>query len=622
MEAGTTELEAVLESLGDVAFTVDGTGRYDLVTDALAALHDAAPEDLVGEESAVAERLREDEERWTAFRELVAGEREEMRLEMEFDRPGGGRMTVDIQLSRHAVDGEFDSVVVVGRDVTEDERRRTALEALHGVATTIQTEDTVEAVCERTVAAAEDVLEFTTCAVLIREEEWLVPYATSADTAEDGTRPMRVDEGGAGRTYRTGTTQVAEDFDADPDADPAKESYRSGLSIPVGDHGVFQAVSTAHGAFDETDVELAELLVSHAASALDRIERERDLLIYESIVEAVDEAVYVIDGDQRMEFVNQSYVDMKGVDRSEVLGTSIFQWANDDDVDHITEQVEELEQGERDVVTVDYDFQTVDGETIPVELRISMLTFPDGESGRVGIFRDISERKRYEQRLEERAEQLAILNRIVRHDISNDMTVVLEMTKFVQERLADEQLASSLDTVVESTRHTIELTRTARDLMETMLAQDREPEPVSLAPVLEAELSDLRASTDAEVRLDGQLPQGRVLADDLLASVFRNILTNAVRHNNAPDPEVVVSTEISDGSVRVQVADNGPGIPDHRKEEIFGKGEAGLESEGTGIGLYLVRTLVEGYGGSVRVEDREGGGSVFVVELELAPPGD
>lgn len=79
----------------------------------------------------------------------------------------------------------------------------------------------------------------------------------------------------------------------------------------------------------------------------------------------------------------------------------------------------------------------------------------------------------------------------------------------------------------------------------------------------------------------------------------------------------------------VRVADDGPGIPDNQKSAIFGKGEKGLDSQGTGLGLYLVKTLVENYDREVRVEDRtsdgEGrdwssfddgaGGAVFVVEF-------
>jgi signal transduction histidine kinase len=70
--------------------------------------------------------------------------------------------------------------------------------------------------------------------------------------------------------------------------------------------------------------------------------------------------------------------------------------------------------------------------------------------------------------------------------------------------------------------------------------------------------------------------------------------------------------------VTVRIADNGPGVPDERKESVFGKGEKGLESDGTGIGTYLVKTLVSRYSGTVWVEDNEPGGAVFVVTLPIA----
>lgn len=109
-----------------------------------------------------------------------------------------------------------------------------------------------------------------------------------------------------------------------------------------------------------------------------------------------------------------------------------------------------------------------------------------------------------------------------------------------------------------------------------------------------------------------------VLADDMLDSVVRNLLKNAVQHNDKAVPEVTVSVSTDDGSVLVRVRDNGPGIPDEQKAAIFGKGEKGLESNGTGLGLYLVRTLVETYGGEVRVEDNDPDGSVFVLVLPAA----
>lgn len=173
--------------------------------------------------------------------------------------------------------GEVTGVLALYVDMTEQRRREDAIKALHDVAIAIQTEETVEAVCERTVSAAADILEFKLCTVLRRDGEWLVPVATSEDAPPDGSRPMRLDQGLAGETYQAGTSQVIGEVTTADETDPAKESYQSGLSIPIGNHGVFQAVSTDADAFDEVDIELAELLISHTVTALDRIERERDL---------------------------------------------------------------------------------------------------------------------------------------------------------------------------------------------------------------------------------------------------------------------------------------------------------------------------------------------------------
>jgi len=67
-----------------------------------------------------------------------------------------------------------------------------------------------------------------------------------------------------------------------------------------------------------------------------------------------------------------------------------------------------------------------------------------------------------------------------------------------------------------------------------------------------------------------------------------------------------------------QVADNGRGVSDKHKEEIFAHGNQGLESEGTGIGLHLVKTLVDRYGGTVWVEDNDPEGAIFCVELQIS----
>jgi signal transduction histidine kinase len=154
--------------------------------------------------------------------------------------------------------------------------REAELTALHDIATTIQTAETHSEAAEQTVAAAEEILDFHICNVTIHEDGWLVPYAISTGSPEDGTRPMRDDQGLAGKTFQTGESHVVDNVTGE-ETDPADDDYRSGLSVPIGEHGVFQAASTEPAAFDELDVERAELLVSHTAGAFERIEREATL---------------------------------------------------------------------------------------------------------------------------------------------------------------------------------------------------------------------------------------------------------------------------------------------------------------------------------------------------------
>jgi PAS domain S-box-containing protein len=191
--------------------------------------------------------------------------------------PDDTRHIVELNGTPLFVDGEIESVVVSLTDITAQQRRQESVEALHDIATTIQRAETVEAVCEQTVTAAADILDFDTCTVLIREGEWLVPYAVSKQTPPDGTREMRIDEGLAGKTYQEQRPEAVKNVTEDDDTKPAKDVYKSGMSVPVGEFGVFQAASTAVGHFDEDDIEYAELLLSHAESRIEQIERTKDL---------------------------------------------------------------------------------------------------------------------------------------------------------------------------------------------------------------------------------------------------------------------------------------------------------------------------------------------------------
>lgn len=217
------------------------------------------------------------------------------------------------------------------------------------------------------------------------------------------------------------------------------------------------------------------------------------------------------------------------------------------------------------------------------------------------------ERERQQQELARRNEELALLNRIVRHDIKNDVTVIMGWGDPLQEHV-DPAGEEHLDRMMSASDHITDIADTVGDFLRILDGEtDPELRPVDLPRVLQTEVEKVQSvHGDANITIATDLPLGlEVFATELLSSVFRNLLNNAVIHNDKPTPAVVVDVSVQEETVIVRVADNGPGVPDSQKDEIFGRGEMGLESPGSGIGLYLVDTLVEMYGGEVEIEDRQ-----------------
>lgn len=368
-------------------------------------------------------------------------------------------------------------------------------------------------------------------------------------------------------------------------------------------------------------------------------ERERELAAardaFQTIVEASPVPIWV-QGVDTIRYANDAAAEFFGrPDADAVVGDSALGYVPSDQRDRtrrlnegMIEDGETMDGLEGAVVAADGTRREAVFAAAPIQYR--------GEQAIVTIARDVTDQRAYERTLETQMSELKMLIRLLRHDINNDMNVVLGMAEMAREDSEDEAVREALDHVLSASNRVVDLTQTARNLMKAMVAEGRERHPVLLSRVLKAEIASARESfDDATVRVAGELPGVYVEGDDLLSSVFRNLLENAVVHNDSASPEVVVAATADEETVRVAVADDGPGVSDDQKETVFGKGEQGLASEGTGIGLYLVQSLVSNYGGTVRVADRsdhdlfglepdpEATGAVFVVELAVtAEPTD
>ncbi len=102
----------------------------------------------------------------------------------------------------------------------------------------------------------------------------------------------------------------------------------------------------------------------------------------------------------------------------------------------------------------------------------------------------------------------------------------------------------------------------------------------------------------------------------LINEVFSNLEENSIRHSDGS--RLRIRGEVTENEVTCIIEDDGRGIPDEEKEKIFEKGYTTDEERGTGLGMFLVKTLLDIYGGSIEVKDSELGGARFDVHLQKA----
>jgi signal transduction histidine kinase len=217
------------------------------------------------------------------------------------------------------------------------------------------------------------------------------------------------------------------------------------------------------------------------------------------------------------------------------------------------------------------------------------------------------------RRTERERKRLELLNQYLRHEVLNSVQVIGANAELLASRVdANSDSRSRLD-VIE--RRSSDVARFVQSIRQILSASDHHPKlmDIDVMAVLETEVEKLEAAYDGvAVTIEGprSLP---VRADDVVGMVFANLLENAIQHSNGA-VEVDVWARTAGETVQVIVEDDGPGIPREKRGQVF---QAGTGSD-HGHGLYLSHSLVELYGGDLRLVDTGPEGTTFLVELVAA----
>lgn len=386
----------------------------------------------------------------------------------------------------------------------------------------------------------------------------------------------------------------------------------------VGGHiADYPQVAFMAGSFGGLSGMLAGIFDARSRHRLDRLrETERRLSL---VTENLREVVWLFDAETgEVEYVSPAYESVYGQPRERLYedATAFAEVVHSADRDALLDSMASAVAGDPDAVDEHREFRLRrDGETRWVETH----SFPVVEDGRVaqvaGISADITDRKRREQALARERETVDLLHGVLRHDVVNEMNLLLAKAESLR---ADVDRAE-LDTIVDAGTEVVDLVGTVRTLVEAVDDDDVPHEPVDLGTLLR-NLAERTTDDRDRVTVTVETPDDpvEVLASDLLSAVFENLVHNAVEHSDRETPTLHLSLARDGDRAVVRVADDGPGISAEQRDTVFEKGWKGGGSTGTGFGLYMVELLVERHGGTVHLEDNEPRGTVAVVDLPLA----
>ncbi len=337
---------------------------------------------------------------------------------------------------------------------------------------------------------------------------------------------------------------------------------------------------------------------------------------FRALFEQTNDGVFIISLDLEYLAVNQQGADMLGYEVEELVGMSV-------------NEVIALEQrtgrfpgsmvgASTDQPVYERILQRKDGSTFPVEISTSIVYDPEGRPLHIqSIVRDITERVKLEQMKSD------FINR-ASHELRTPLTTAILMTDLLGEECSEAEKKEYMDILIS------ELNR-QKMLIDSFLVAGRlesnmlivHQSPVDLPPVLEnaiASLKPLAKKKNITIHLAYQEPLPKVIGEiTALQQIIINLVNNAIKFS-PEGSQVSVRVEVYPEEVEILISDQGMGIPKEDLPNLFerffrARNVTLAEIPGSGVGLYIVKSIVEELGGKLSVTSEEGQGTTFIVSL-------
>jgi len=425
----------------------------------------------------------------------------------------------------------------------------------------------------------------------------------------------------------------------------------SGFVLPLAAAGELYGVldiGYAPGASTDCERHADEATVlapaAHVAVALRTMRLQNDSLglrDYQSrLLESANALILGIDRSWRITVCNRALLELTGFERDEVLGRDVRDFISGDQRQYLTSAFAAALLGQHHAA-VTVALPTRDGGSVRTVWSIA----PVGRAGALGgpidavvaIGQDQSKIEALQHQIV-RAERLATLGELaagVVHELNNPLTSITVYAEYLVRKLESQGAEiSDLEKLRRIGASAQRILRFSRDLVQYARPSGRDLEPVDVAGVVRQSVSICEHLVDRggialAVEVDPELPVIQAIAGQL-EQVLINLITNAVhavesgeRELRASDREptsigrVVVRAQVeSPSTILIEVADSGPGVGEEDRERIFEPFfTTKPDGKGTGLGLPIVRNIVEQHRGQITVCRSDLGGAAFRVIL-------
>jgi PAS domain S-box-containing protein len=434
-----------------------------------------------------------------------------------------------------------------------------------------------------------------------------------------------LDERGRVRDYSTAAAEVFPALEgatgdplaaAVPSVADAIESETQVLGRERAGEQRYYFVSAGTATLGETGAQLVQLsdVTETERQRRELVERERELNeqneLYRAVIDASFATVFRVDLEGQFTFVSPSAEEFIGYSSAELEGEPMTVTHPDEaTTERAWREIEPVVNGEPNSVE-GFPLETKAGRTVYTDIRAVPIydgSVPEDDRSPADItavqlmVRDATDRR-------QREGLISVINRVLRHNIRNKMTVIDGYAELLESKLEGDD-AENAARITDAADRLLDLTESAQQIEE---ARDPDPdlEPVDLSPVLDQTVSELRTQfPEASVTLDAP---DSVVAEShgRVETALWEIVENAAKHGGDP-PSVEVDVTVTELQVVVPVSDDGPGLPEIEQEVL----ESGTETplvHGQGLGLWLAYWIVTSVDGELDTAASSEGTTVAV----------